>query len=444
MEAILEKIERALTAISSPEGRGSIAIAFSGGLDSTVLLAAMTKLDSSARLRALHVDHGLHVDSAKWSEHCRVVAADLGVEFVCRDVTVDTNKGESIEAAAREARYSALRQMLLADELLLTAHHRDDQLETVLLRLFRGAGVLGLRGIEPHSENRGMRLARPLLEVSRDEIRAAGDAWGLRWLEDPTNSESSFDRNYLRLDVIPLLKARWPGVATTAGRAAQQMGAAQQILDSVATGDAASFDAPDRLSQSALLELTPERRANVLRYLIRRSRLPNPSAVQLSELMNAIDVRRPDAMTRVVWPGAEARIFRGVIYLFAPMAPESGPEYEGLLDSDSSWRGPEGRVELRRTSGEGLPDSWVQQGLTVRFRAGGERFRPLHDSHSRSLKKWLQVEGIVPWMRSRIPLLYRGSALVAVGDLVISDGIRQEESGGPAWTVHWSDHPPLT
>ena len=443
METILEKIECALAAISVPEAPGRIAVAFSGGLDSTVLLAAMANLRPRAGLRALHVDHGLQVDSAAWSEHCRLVAADLGVEFDSRRVTVDTRSGESAEAAAREARYAALRQMLLPDELLMTAHHRDDQLETVLLRLFRGAGVRGLRGIELHSRSRGIRLARPLLAVTREEIRAAADTWGLRWLDDPTNSESSFDRNYLRLDVIPLLKARWPGVATTASRAAQQMGAAQKILDSVACGDSTGFDAPDRLSQSALLELPPERRANVLRYSIRRSHLPNPTAVQLSELMSAIDVLRPDAETQVVWPGAEARVFRGVLYLFAPMAPESGPDYEGRLARDSAWRGPEGCIELHRTSGEGLPDSWVRQGLTVRFRAGGERFKPLHDAHSRSLKKWLQVEGVVPWMRSRIPLLYRGSSLVAVGDLVISDDVRQAESDGPAWAVSWSDHPSL-
>jgi tRNA(Ile)-lysidine synthase len=409
LETILEKIERALAAISVPEAPGRVAVAFSGGLDSTVLLAAMANLRPRAGLRALHVDHGLQVDSAAWSEHCRLVAADLGVEFDSRRVTVGTRSGESAEAAAREARYAALRQMLLPDELLMTAHHRDDQLETVLLRLFRGAGVRGLRGIELHSRSRGIRLARPLLAVTREEIRAAADSWGLRWLDDPTNRESS----------------------------------AQKILDSVARGDSTGFDAPDRLSQSALLELPPERRANVLRYSIRRSHLPNPTAVQLSELMSAIDVLRPDAETQVVWPGAEARVFRGVLYLFAPMAPESGPDYEGRLARDSSWRGPEGCIELHRTSGEGLPDSWVRQGLTVRFRAGGERFKPLHDAHSRSLKKWLQVEGVVPWMRSRIPLLYRGSSLVAVGDLVISDDVRQAESDGPAWTVSWSDHPSL-
>ena len=443
MEAILEKIERALAAIPSPDEPGRFAIAYSGGLDSTVLLAAMRRLGSPGRIRALHVDHGLHIDSASWREHCRLSAADLGVEFASCAVTVDTGSGVSIEAAAREARYGALRRMLMPGELLLTAHHRDDQLETVLMRLFRGAGVRGLRGIELHSENRGLQLVRPLLDVSRDEIREAGKAWGLRWIEDPTNSESGFDRNYLRHDVIPLLRARWPGVATTAARAARQMASAQRILDSVAIADAMAFDAPDRLSQSALLDLTPERRANVLRYLIGESQLPNPSAIQLNELMSAIDVRRPDAMTRVAWPGGEARIFRGVLYLFAPMAPESGPTYEGVLSHDVSWHGPEGVVELRQTAGEGLPDSWVRQGLTLRFRAGGERFRPLHDAHSRSLKKWLQVEGVVPWMRSRIPLLYCGSALIAVGDLEISDEIREAESDGPAWAVSWSDHPSL-
>lgn len=443
MEPFLGKIELALEKFPVPPDAPGIAVAFSGGLDSSVLLAALAKLELGRPVRALHIDHGLHPDSDNWQAHCQEIATGLGVPCASRNVSIEKVARKSLEEAAREARYAALAGMMRSGELLLTAHHSDDQLETILLRLLRGSGVKGLRGIEPFADFGPGYLGRPMLAISKAEIQAVGKEWSLVWVEDPTNAEARFDRNYLRREVIPRLRSRWPGAATTAGRAAQQMRDAQEILEAVASQDAVRIESPGWVSQDYLRELTSARRANLIRHLISELGLPVPSAAQLRELLAAIDVTRPDAQTRVCWPGAESRIYRGRLYLFRPMAPNSGPDYQGRLDRDVPWEGPEGRLELRPTDSLGLPDSWAQQGLTVRFRVGGERFKPLHEAHSRKLKKWLQLAGIVPWMRARIPLLYRDSSLVAVGDLWLSDEIRQVEATGPVWQVSWSDHPPI-
>ncbi len=443
MEPFLQKLELALGQFPVMPDTPGLGVAFSGGLDSTVLLTALTRLELDTPIRALHIDHGLHPDSGSWTQHCGQVAAELGVGFDSRQVVIHDARGRSLEASAREVRYATLTEMMEPAELLLTAHHSDDQLETVLLRLLRGSGVKGLRGIAPFTRLGPGFLGRPMLAISKEDILGIGKDWGLNWVEDPTNADPRFDRNYLRREVVSRLKPRWPSAAVTVGRAARQMADAQEILDSVALEDSARIETAGRISQADLRELSVARRANLLRYLILKLGLPVPNARQLEELLAATDVTRPDAKTQVQWPGGEGRIFRGQLYLFRPMAPCSGPDYRGSLDHSNSWQGPEGRLELCRTDGPGLPDSWAQHGLTVRFRVGGERFKPLEQGHSRKLKKWLQMAGVVPWMRARIPLLYRDSALVAVGDLWLSDQVRQVEAGGPAWRVDWSDHTPI-
>src|SRR5690606_38864871 len=188
----LERLRSALPGLASGQ---RYVVAYSGGLDSTVLLAGAARLVDPARLRALHVDHALHLDSADWARQCERTAAGLGVPFESVRVRVDVAAGTGVEAAARAARYAALGDRLLPDETLLTAHHADDQLETVLLRLLRGTGVRGLRGILPTARLGSGRVARPLLELTRAELRAIAELWGLSWLEDPSNRSVDFDRN---------------------------------------------------------------------------------------------------------------------------------------------------------------------------------------------------------------------------------------------------------
>jgi tRNA(Ile)-lysidine synthase len=426
-----------------PEQDARVTVAFSGGVDSTVLLAALARLQLVAALRAVHVDHGLHADSAGWQVHCAAVAAELGVPFTSVRVTVARDSGFGLEAAAREARYAALERLMTPGELLVTAHHGDDQLETLLLRLMRGTGVRGLRGVLEHLPFGVGRLARPLLGFTRTEIVAEARASGLRWLDDPANDDPRHDRSFLRRDVVPALVARWSAAARSAQRLAEQMTDAEAILDAVAERDAEPIEIPARIPLAVLAALEPARQRNLLRHLLRRVSLGAPSALKAEELRNALLHARPGAQTRILWAGGEGRVFREHLYLMSALPPASPPAYRARLDENHGWSGPEGELGLEpAASGPGLPESWLDAGLELRFRAGGEDFRPLDRPHSHPLKRWFHDAGVVPWMRSRIPLLYRGDCLVAVADLWLSHDVAAAASE-PRWRVRWTHHPPI-
>ena len=439
MKQLLDNLSQRLAELPGPPQK--FAVAFSGGLDSTVLLAALGRLTPRPDVRALHVDHGLHPDSKAWERHCRAVAAVLVAGYVSLRCPVEPIPGESLEALARQVRYRALKDLVAPGEMLLTAHHADDQLETVMMRLLRGTGVKGLRGIARLQPFGSGFLARPLLEVPRVEILAAARAWGLEWLEDPSNRDSRFDRNYVRAELIPRIKARWPAAARTVGRAASQMAEAQQILDEAAQADVTGD--PGRVDCSALRDLSPARRRNLLRHSMIRLGLPVPDTRQMDTLLEALEVRRRDARTRVQWPGGEARIYRNRLYLLEPLPAGSPEGYTGAVSLARPWSGPEGKLRLVSGAGPGLPRIWAKQGFAVRFREGGERIRPMGRRHSRPLKKWLQEAGVPPWLRARIPLLYREDDLVAVGDLWISAAAGDGGDARPRSQVQWTNHPPL-
>ena len=440
MDRLLDSLGRSLAEL--PGAPRNFAVAFSGGADSSVLLAAICRLTPRPEVRALHVDHGLHPDSQAWERHCRAAAAAIDVDYRSLRCPVEAAPGESLEARARTVRYRALKELLAPGETLLTAHHADDQLETVMLRLLRGTGVRGLRGIAPLQPFGDGFLARPLLGVSRAEILASARDWRLEWIEDPSNRDTRFDRNYVRAELIPRITARWPAAARTVGRAASQMAEAQQILDQAALADAPGD--PERIECVVLRDLSPVRRRNVLRHSMIRLGLPVPDTRQMDELLRALEVRRRDARPRVQWPGGEARIYRDRLYLLEPLPAASPQGYSGEVSPARPWSGPEGKLRLVSGVGRGLPADWAEAGFSVRFRKGGERFRPMGRPHSRPLKKWLQEAGVPPWLRARIPLLYREDALVAVGDLWVANAAAGTADDRTRWQVQWTDHPRLS
>jgi tRNA(Ile)-lysidine synthase len=440
--ALAAKLRAVLDGWAALHPPSAVTVAFSGGLDSTVLLALLCGLDFPVRIRAAHVDHGLHPRSGEWSEHCARVAAAHGVELVSVRVAVDRASGEGLEAAARAARYRALGELLSPGEWLLTAHHADDQLETLLLRMLRGTGVRGLRGIiafGPFGPFGLAWLGRPLLAVTREELRAEAQARKLTWLEDPSNAEPHQDRNYLRLEVLPALRARWPAAAHQAERLAEQAGDAERLLEAQARADASALAEAWHVPRAALAALDAARQRNLLRYLLRVVGLGAPSARTIERLREALLESHPESRARVRWPGGEGRVFREALYLLAPLPPPSPREHEVRIAIDRPWTGPEGRVELTPAhDGPGLAQSWIERGLTLRFRAGGERFRPHGREHRHSLKHLFQEEGVVPWMRERVPLIYCGDELAAVGDLWISAAAGDAPASEPRWRVQWT------
>jgi tRNA(Ile)-lysidine synthase len=444
-EALLAKLRGVLDDWASGTAPPRVTVAFSGGVDSTVLLAALHGLDLGMPLRAAHVDHGLHPDSERWSRHCAAVAAELGVELVTRRVAVDRASPHGLEAAAREARYAALGELLIPGEWLLTAHHADDQLETLLLRLLRGSGVRGLRGIVAFGPFATGWLGRPLLECTRAELGAVARSMKLTWLEDPSNRETRHDRNYLREQVLPALRARWPAAAHHAERLAAQMSDAEQLLEAFAVSDAESLAAPWFLPRAVLAGLSAARQRNLLRYLVRQVGMGTPSARKIEELRATLFTARANSSPVVVWPTGQARVFRKALFLLAPLSKPSSRGYTASLAKGERWSGPEGHVALVPAAGaHGLPESWLADGLTLRFRGGGERFRPSGRAHHHTLKHLFQEAGVVPWMRTRVPMLYRGSELVAIGDLWITADADAAPADEPRWRVEWTRTAPLT
>jgi tRNA(Ile)-lysidine synthase len=420
-------------------------VALSGGMDSSVLVQAMAGLVAPDALRAVYVDHGLHPDSGAWANHCRGLCERLGVRFEVRTVRIEPRSGESLEAAARRERYAALLQTLRPGEALLTAHHEDDQAETVLLNLLRGCGISGLAGVPRRAQADGIRLLRPLLGVSRAEIEAYARVTGLAWIEDPSNTDIRMDRNFLRHQVIPVLESRWQGLRRTIGRSARLHAEAAMLLDELAARDAHRVGRGPRLSLDALSQLPEPRQRNLLRWVCRRQLGSVPGEARLREGLAQLLAAGPDRSPLIDWPGGEVRRYRGRLFVLAPSARAALPGAAVLRARPGACLdlGRLGRLRLRRVVGSGLATARITTDLDVRMRAGGERLRPAGRIARRQLKKLLQERGIVPWMRDRLPLLYWREELVAVADLWVAAEF-VAGPGEPGLEVRWEAHPPLS
>ena len=413
-------------------------IAFSGGLDSTVLAHALAQI-SAVPVLAIHVDHGLQADSGDWSEHCARTAAVLGIEFRSLRVNVQLESGKGPEASARDARYSALHAELSSKDWLLSAHHREDQAETLLLNLIRGSGPAGVAGIGNIRRFGPGWLARPMLNVDRADILQYATDLGLEWVEDPSNTDRRFDRNFLRHEVLPRLKSRWPDIAARLQRSAGHAGEASQLLVELAAIDLDSIGSRSaRLPIDGLSELSAARRRNVIRYALRDRGLSTPTALQLDRILNEVIPARVDAQPLVSWPGASVRRYRNGLYLLPENLAEA-IEPVPLCGQEQALGAGLGTLRFESGAEIGISGHLFGDGLTIRPRVGGEEFLPQGQSHTRKLKKLLQEAGVVPWMRDRVPLVYSGEQLVAVGDLWLAE----DAVARPGIAVHWIGRPVL-
>ena len=429
---------RALTSGKSP---ARWLVAFSGGIDSTVLLHALANSETEAAVIAIHIDHGLHADSGQWEQHCREFAADLGVEFESRAVTVAEKPENGPEAAARRARYDAFLRLVRSDDCLLSAHHEDDQAETLLLNLMRGSGPAGLAGIGLRQSFGRGHLLRPMLGVPGEAILAYAERHELGCINDPSNADSRFDRNFIRNEIVPKLAARWPAVSNRLRRSAELVGESSELLNDLADMDLDGLGTPQKLSIKGLQKLPAARQRNVLRRAVRLCGLPPPPATRLYQIIHELLPARADGQPLVVWAGAEIRRYRDSLYVMPPHQIVDG-EGAGILRPG----GPSiclgsglGSLELTEEAGEGIDPKLAQHGLTIRYRDGGEAIRISGQGPTRKLKKLLQEEGVVPWMRTGLPLLFVDDRLVAVADL----WVEADCVASPGLTVNWIDRPAL-
>lgn len=430
-------------AATHPElGRAKrLLVGYSGGLDSTVLLHLVHHAYPAATVVAVHVNHGLSPHAEAWQRHCASQCTRWGIPLIAESVTL--NPAVGVEAAARAARYAVFERQLGPGDLLLQAHHADDQAETVLFRLVRGAGPRGLAGI-PANRPLGMgHIVRPLLDQRRAELEHYARERGLSWVDDESNLEAHFDRNFLRLDVLPLLLERWPhavaGLAASAGWCRDS----DALLADLAREDLArAGECAERLGWSLDLDrlggLEPRRRDNLVRGWARRRALPLPGREALSALTGDLLAARPDANPEVRWPGASLRRHGGRLYLL-PDLPAALLEPLAWSDLSQPLTLPDG-FELRATP-DPLGPCLLPQGaaLAVQWRRGGERCTPAGRQHSRPLKKLLQESNLEPWLRPHIPLVYCAEQLVAVGDLWVCEPFAApaDATQEGRWRFHW-------
>ncbi|MDJ0794580.1 MAG: tRNA lysidine(34) synthetase TilS [Woeseiaceae bacterium] len=414
-------------------------IAFSGGLDSTVLAHALVQADTGVPVVAVHIDHALHEDSATWSEHCEAFAKSIGIEYRCRRVSVQLESGKGPEASAREARYTALHGELRHGDWLLSAHHREDQAETLLLNLVRGSGPAGIAGIGAIRRFGPGWLARPLLDSDRASLVDYATINRLEWIEDPSNTDRRFDRNFLRHEILPRLKSRWPDIAARLQRSASHAGEAAALLADLAEVDLENLGGrPERLPVDGVLALPRSRQKNLVRHALRWCGLSTPTALQLDRILTEVLPARADAQPLVTWPGASVRRYRNGLYLLPEVLAEA-PEAATITGAQVALGAGLGRLHFESGASRGLAPAVVERGLRLAVRQGGEEIQPVGQLHTRKLKKLLQEEGIVPWMRDRLPLVYAGDELVAVGDLWIA----QDAAAEPGVAVRWTDRPAL-
>jgi len=423
-------------------------LGFSGGLDSTVLLHLLCtwrKANASAPpLSAVHINHGLQDSADSWQDHCAELCQQWTVPFTSVALQGDTIA--SGEAGARSARYGVFRQHLIEGGVLFLAHHQDDQVETFFLRLMRGAGVTGLAGIPRTRPLADGAILRPLLSYSRKQLEGYGEKHALPYIDDPSNTDTQYDRNFLRQKVLPLLASRWPAYRDAVGRAMMHQASAIAVLEEAvglpktlvsATGDLG-------VSQSDLLECSLELASIRLRTWLQLQQCALPDTASLHEFLRQLREAEAEAKPTLKTQNYTLKRYRDAIYRVnehlapVPAVPMVLVPGQVLAITDV------GEVSLQKSeSGEGF--EWDGRGeLSIAWRLGGERCQPRGRGGSSSLKKVMQELGIPPWWRDRIPLLYCNDSLLALGDLLVCEPQKRADSGArqrgdlQRWRLVWT------
>lgn len=430
-----------------------LVLGLSGGLDSCVLLHLLANQRAACgyELAALHVNHGISPHASEWQHFCAEVCASCQVPFTAEPVVVRRDSGLGIEAAARAARYAVF--MAQPADRIVLAHHQDDQAETLLLQLLRGAGVKGLAGMiaqrvavsTQHNtfttsylaevgggeESRGPTIIlRPLLDIPRATLEAYAEAHDLRWIEDESNLDLAYDRNFLRHHIFPELEKRFPASRTTLARTAAHIAEAVELLDEVAQSDAARWIWEGRLEIEGLRVMSAPRAKNLLRYWLSGYLTELPSSRRLQDIYRQLLEARAEAMIEIVFAEGSVRRYRGKAW-FNKTIPAAQPEsFE--WHGESTLQLPGGALNFKRAMGAGIAvNRLAGEPLHIRFRSGGERLRLHRQGPARSLKNLFQEAGIPAWQRATLPLIYWSDELIAVpGVGVAGDWLAERDEDG--------------
>jgi tRNA(Ile)-lysidine synthase len=426
----------------------TIWIAYSGGVDSHVLLHCLAQNQNqfpNQKIKAIHIHHGLSTNADNWQQHCLQVCHELSIELISARINVVIAPGESLEDVARKARYQHFATLLQQDDLLLTAHHQDDQAETVLLQLIRGAGVDGLSAMPTvKSFDQGFHV-RPLLNFTRNQLLDYAYQHQLNWIEDESNNFINYDRNYLRHEVMPALMKRWPKVSKTLSRAAKNAANSAEIQLVLAEIDYEKVlgNFSDTLSIIELLNLSQARRNNVIRYWLNNLDLSTPSFQHLALLERELLLSAEDAKPKFCFGNAIIRRYRNNLF-----AEKNNPEVdtkniimtwdlENLAQNNLVLPQNLGILSAMQKQGVGLDINKIKQ-VIVRFRQNGESLRLVKRQGTHKLKKLMQEWHIPPWLRNKIPLLYCDNNLVAIPGFGIAEefATTKDQLG---WQINWKN-----
>lgn len=412
-------------------------VGYSGGLDSHVLVHVMVELVGKKKITVVHVNHQLSANSDIWQEHCEDICLELGVDIICKTVSIK-NRGTGIEDAAREARYGIFEKLLKKNDLLILAHHADDQIETMLFRLFRGSGIKGMSGM-PISRLLGNgELFRPLLPFFRRDLESYALANQINWIEDDSNLDVAFDRNFIRHKLIPTINERWPNSSFQLNRSANIFAESDFLINILAQKDFAIVtEVSERVGWSIsigkLNGFEIIRQKNILRYWFNLHNLTLPSYAVLDNALDQMIGSKADAEPIVSWGDLQLRRFNKKLYLLPFKSDDPNYSFKKkkgleLLEKYSiKWDGSSQLILpdssslcVKRKIKGGLRMDF-KKNLEIRFRSGGERCKPKGRSGSNTLKKLFQEYSLEPWLRNNIPLIYIDNHLAAVGDLWVCD-----------------------
>jgi tRNA(Ile)-lysidine synthase len=397
-----------------------IYVAYSGGIDSHVLLHLCVQVPAlHAKLCAVHIHHGIQTQADGWLEHCKAAACALGVAFLYRHVDARPRRGDSPEETARNARYRAFAEIVGENEIILSAQHRDDQMETLLLQLFRGAGLAGLASMPKQTACGKGVLLRPLLDVPRAAIQDYAEKHRLQWVEDPSNTAYDYDRNYLRHAVVPLLKHRWPGIGVTVARTARHCAAAQTLLEELAEDLFSTlYDTADRtLHLPSLAKLDRNRQRLLLRHWFKTLGLQMPAETVIERIVTEIVAAPAGRYPALSFRGGAVRRYRDKLYLLPSVRPiDTRQQFEWPSGREALDLPGNGRLLRVVSAAAGIdPACWSGEPITVRYRRGGERLRLPGRAGTHELKDVFQAYGVPPWERETMPLLFIGAKLAVVG-----------------------------
>ena len=431
-DRVLDACRAALARLPAPV---KVCVALSGGLDSMVLLDALHALDGeyALELSALHVHHGLSSHADHWAEFCTEQCRRRNIPLRVERVHIHKQAGDSLEALARAERYRVF--AIVDADVIMIAQHRDDQAETLLLQLLRGAGLRGLAAMPRLSHAGALSLTRPLLDLPRAALQAYARWQQLEWIDDESNAVLDFDRNFLRHAILPQLGTRFPGYTKALARSASHIAEAQALLEALAEIDAAGPLAKAPLDCARLRALSPARAANLLRVFLQTHEVSPPSSARLTEALRQLREARHDANVRIELGAYELRRYAGHAYIIKtqpPPPPDFAARWQGEAELDLPELG--GKLVFERVAGTGLRADISQ--LDIRVRCGEARFQPDCRRPHRSLKNLFQEARIPPWQRQRLPMLYYNDILVAIPGLGVACEW-QAQAGQQIWRINW-------